>query len=303
MRVVIVTGTEPHHKSLCTEISKAFNVVGIMHPASTPRPVVRGRRFVRQAKTDGWPLAIMHVLGKLASRSRTCVDGLTGASLRAAFSGGTAGYQDIPRSLIHSSCDVHDPRSWDLLRSLRPNVTLCLGGPLYPKQFIDASPLMLNYHSGVSPIYNGSDTIRFAFANGHPHLCGGTLMIMSPDVDGGALLGHYLPAIDPGDSPESLFAKTVRGAAMMYRRLLQSVERGQPALHPIDQPKALFVTRGFQFGWYQSAMIERNLRADIAARFQRRETLLEYWREPDAEAAKAALHSTLHSLLWDRGRA
>ena len=60
---------------------------------------------------------------------------------------------------------------------------------------------MLNFHSGVSPLYNGSATILFAFANGHVHLCGGTLMTMSPVVDGGDVLAHFLPAIEAETHP------------------------------------------------------------------------------------------------------
>lgn len=305
MRVVIVTGTQPHHKNLCGAITGAFNVVGIIHPAEAPsRSAMRGRRLLRQAKTHGWPLAIMRVLGKLSSRRRDragCAEGTSALSVD--FSDGIEGYDRIPRSLIRTDCDVRDSRSHDFLRSLCPDVTLCLGGPVYPRQFIDASPLTLNFHSGVSPIYNGTASIQFAFANGHPHLCGGTLMMMSVEVDGGRILGHYLPAIGTGDSPDSLFSKTVRGAAVMYARILEYLQTGTGVVEYVPQPRPLFYTRGFHLGWYQNAMIAQNLSSDISARFQRKESLVEYWREPSRAAARAAFQSTLESLLWNAGHA
>lgn len=305
MRVVIVTGTQPHHKNLCGAITSAFNVVAIIHPAErVSGSAMRGRRLLRQARTNGWPLAIMRVLGELSSRWKGragCVEG--GSTRSTGFSEGIEAYQRIPRSLIRTNCDVRDPRSHEFLRSLCPDVTLCLGGPVYPRPFIDASPLTLNFHSGVSPIYNGTASIQFAFANGHPHLCGGTVMMMSGEVDGGRILGHYLPGIDRGDSPDSLFRKTVRGAPVMYARILEYLQTGTGVVQYVPQPPPLFYTRGFQLGWYQSAMIAQNLSSDISARFQREESFVEYWREPCQAAATMALQSTLESLLWNAGQA
>lgn len=305
MRVVIVTGTQPHHKNLCGAITSAFNVVAIIHPAeAASSAAVRGRRLLRQGRTHGWPLAIMRVLGEVSSRRKAragCVEGPSTSPT--GFSEGIEAYQRIPRSLIRTNCDVRDSRSHEFLRSLRPDVTLCLGGPVYPTAFIDASPLTLNFHSGVSPIYNGAASIQFAFANGHPHLCGGTVMMMSGEVDGGGILGHYLPAIDRGDSPDSLFSKTVRGASVMYARILEYVQTGTGVVQYVPQAPPLFYTRGFQLGWYQSAMITQNRSSDISARFQRKESFVEYWREPCQAAARAALQSTLESLLWNAGQA
>ncbi|NJO34095.1 MAG: hypothetical protein HC869_14095 [Rhodospirillales bacterium] len=101
-------------------------------------------------------------------------------------------------------------------------------------------PLILNFHSGISPIYNGSSTISFAFANGHPHLCGGTLMKMNAAVDGGEILAHYLPSVAAKDSPASLFMKTVGGAATLYERILDTCAAGLP-LRSIPQPPPLFL--------------------------------------------------------------
>ena len=305
MRVVICTGTQPHHKNLCGAIMSAFNVVAIIHPAEVASSsAVRGRRLLRQGRTHGWPLAIMRLLGELSSRRKAragCVEGPSPSPT--GFSEGIEAYRRIPRSLIRTNCDVRDSRLHEFLRSLCPDVTLCLGGPVYPRTFIDASPLTLNFHSGVSPIYNGTASIHFAFANGHPHLCGGTVMMMSGDVDGGRILGHYLPAIDRGDSPDSLFSKTVRGASVMYARILEYVQTGTGVVQYVPQPPPLFYTRGFQLGWYQSAMITQNRNSDISARFQRKESFVEYWREPCPAAARAALQSTLESLLWNTGHA
>jgi hypothetical protein len=124
-------------------------------------------------------------------------------------------------------------------------------------------------------------------------------MLMSVNVDGGRILGHYLPSIEAGDSPDSLFSKTVGGAAVMYSRILEYLQSGKGTIEYIPQPPPMFYTSGFQLGWYHSAMITQNLRSDIAGRFQRMESLVEYWREPSRMAAKTSLQSTLDNLLWN----
>ena len=207
-------------------------------------------------------------------------------------------YDDLPAPLIHPSCDVESPEAYALLRALRPDVTVCLGGPVYPQAFIDCSPLTLNFHSGIAPLYNGSASIQFAFAHGHPHLCGGTLMVMNAGVDNGRMLGHYLPAIHPGDTPDTLFRKTVYGAVVTYHRLLESLTAESRRLPAIPQPKPLFYTRGVELGWHHEIMIARNCRRGLAAQFARAEAVVEYWRADKPLAAQALYQETLNSLLW-----
>jgi hypothetical protein len=299
MRVVIITGSAPHHKHLCAEIMKVCPLAGIIHPAE-PRSsaTLRFQRLVRQAKTYGWSVVALHVLGKITSRTGN--HKLGGRIQQVDFSEGVAAYDRIPGSLIHNGCDVRLPGSADLLCSLQPDLSLFLGGPVYPKAFIEASPLSLNFHSGISPIYNGTASIKFAFANGHPHLCGGTLMVMAAAIDGGGILGHYLPAIQAGDSPESLFEKTVRGAAVMYTKLLEHLQTGKSPLQQIQQTPPLFYTRDFDFNWHHSRMIARNLQQDLPARYARDKAVVEYWREPTDTAANNLYQATLDRLLWGR---
>ena len=118
----------------------------------------------------------------------------------------------------------------------------CLGGPIYRPPLVAAVPLMLNFHSGVSPLYNGASTVAFAYANGHLRLCGGTLMTLSRRVNGGDILAHVLPAIEPGDTPGTLFARTVAGGIEAYLRALRDLARGEQ-LTGAPQDGRLFYVR------------------------------------------------------------
>jgi folate-dependent phosphoribosylglycinamide formyltransferase PurN len=300
MRVAIVTGQDPHHKHLCVKLASICNVVAIIHPTNSGRrSKLPFGRLLRQSKSRGLFTVAMYLLGKVfsgISKSRPSA----GASLpkNAGFSGSIAEYDRIPASLIHSDCNVRDPEVISLLQSVKPDVTVCLGGPVYPSAFIEASPLTLNFHSGIAPIYNGAASIQFAFANAHPHLCGGTLMIMGVEVDGGRILGHYLPEIESGDTPQSLFEKTVGGAAVMYARIIEEMQLRGTVLQRIPQPSPLFFTRAIELGLYQKAMIARHVRQDLPARYKRPEAIVEYWREPTGQEALHLYQTTLDRLLW-----
>lgn len=292
MNVVIVTGTAPHHQHLCATLADTHHVVGIIHPAEVrSSPGKRFQLLLKQSRKRGRSLTALYLLGKLLRQRNSAP--VTSDAMAAAEK-----YNRIPRALIHHGCDVRETSTHRLLASMRPDVTLCLGGPVYPTGFISASPLTLNFHSGISPLYNGTASTHFAYANGHPHLCGGTLMVIDTTVDGGRILGHYLPAVASGDSPSSLFAKTVQGAVTMYDRVLRGLEAGGLSPQSIRQPTPLFYTRGFDLGLFHQAMIAMNLRADVAARYERCENVVEYWREPTADAALELYRKTLDQLLW-----
>jgi hypothetical protein len=212
------------------------------------------------------------------------------------FSEAVRSYDALPAGLVHRDVDVH-AEGPVLLGRLHPDVVVVLGGPVYPKAFIEAAPLVLNFHSGISPIYNGTGTIRFAFANGHPHLCGGTLMKMSSIVDGGSILGHFLPEVESGDTPASLFMKTAMGATTLYDRILGSLGAGSK-LSSAPQARPLFYYRSLNWTLYQSLQIRRQVKLDLGRKYARPEEVVEYWREPDDSAASATLDATIRRLLW-----
>ncbi len=188
-----------------------------------------------------------------------------------------------------------------LLGRLSPDVVICLGGVPYPRSFIEACPLVLNYHSGFSPVYNGTSAIWFAFANGHPQWSGGTLMVMSTVIDGGDILTHYLPAISPTDDPFTLFQKTALGSAIAYDRFLSDLKSSGRSFAKAPQPNPLFYCRSRDWTPVHTARVRRNVKRQLCSGFTREESLVEYWREPSDAAAVAAVQRTTSRLMWGQG--
>ena len=284
--IVIVTGRGIQHSFLCDYLCARHNVVAILHPAASSN----GRAKILRARLKRFGLT--HVALNLVSR----IHGRHSRRQKLAFSDAFEEVAVATDAVIHENVDVHSRDAVKIIRECQPDLVIALGGPVYPRSFIDACPLMLNYHSGVSPFYNGTSSISFAFANGHPHLCGGTLMEMSPVVDGGRILAHYLPSVNALDTPETLFAKTTRGAATLYDRYLSNW--GQSNLGPsIKQPKPLFYYIAADWNIDTSIRLERNVLKAIAGKYLRDERIVEYWAQTNHEAAKSVFDNLLLSLL------
>lgn len=300
MKAVIVTGTAPHHKHLCAQLTESHNVVGVLH--HKPRPSSLGKqmsRFGKRLRNHGIQWTLLNVVGQASRRSlERKLLGRNTNRVAEVLRRAAEKYATLNPKLIHAVEDFGSQATLDLLKSLDPDVVLCLGGPIYPRTFIESCPLILNYHSGYSPIYNGTSTIWFAFANGHPHWCGGTLMVMNPEVDGGDILGHFLPAISKESDPAALFLQTTMGAAAMYRNVLTALEKSGSALSRIPQPRALFYFRSTDWTVVHSLKVRRHLRQQTCGQFSREEKMVEYWREPTLEAARESFERTTRQLMW-----
>jgi methionyl-tRNA formyltransferase len=288
MKVAVITPAgSAHGQHLCAEIAAAHELVGVLHPE--PRP---GKSKIERVRREAAAFGVPYELLRLAASSP--VGGWkqgAGASTDSFFPGAVP----PPAAVTRSFADVNSSDAVSWLGSLGADVGICLGGPIYRASLIESVPLMLNFHSGVSPLYNGTSTIAFAFANGHANLCGGTLMVMSPEVDGGDILGHYLPAVEHGDDPGTLFAKTVRGAAEIVLRFL---DREPEAFARCPQPPALFYYRGSDWTVDQGQRVRRRLADGVPDDQLRPSPRIEaYWEAQDDEAAARKVRDALGDLL------
>jgi len=150
-------------------------------------------------------------------------------------------------------------------------------------------------HTGFSPLYNGADTISFAFANGHIGLCGGTLMVINDRVDGGDILAHYLPAIEPEDTPVTISMRIFAAVPRIYLDFLKFMDGAKPFSRCV-QPPPLFYFRGRDWTIVHAQTAQRHIRNRLAARYQRSEQYIKYWEYP-GDTAYALLRSTVDQAI------
>jgi hypothetical protein len=122
-------------------------------------------------------------------------------------------------------------------------------------------------------------------------------MKMSSVIDGGAILAHYLPSVDAGDGPASLFMKTVGGAATLYERFLGAYSVGSPP-RCIPQAPPLFYYRHLQWSLYQTQLVNYYLKTRLAQKHLRAEQIVEYWNTSTDSEARDLYRRTIDGLLW-----
>ncbi len=294
MRIVVITPEGPAHaRSFVARLAESHELVGAIHPA--PRRVGLRAKLTKGRKELAGSGAVSTLLRASAAAPGSLSgwrpdEELDDAEARF-FTAAASAYDALVAPVAHRVADVNADTTVDLVRRLEPQAIACLGGPIYRRRLIEACPLMVNYHSGLSPLYNGTSSIQFAFANGHFHLCGGTLMTMSHTVDGGDILAHFLPTIEDGDTPATLFMKTVEGAAQLTARFLDHLGHAETFARAA-QPPPLFYTTGGDWTLYQSRNVARYLTRGAVSAFARDEEFIEYYtRSDDAEAREAVRHT------------
>jgi hypothetical protein len=296
VKLAIITPQQPlHHEHLCAYLARRHELVGVVHP-NGHRSTSRVQRLRKELRDYGAGHAVLRALATVPGPLRGWDPAAWRAAIDERFAGAGEEYRALAAPVARSVDDVNGPEAIAHLRALAPDVVMCLGGPIYRPALIEAVPLMVNFHSGVSPLYNGASTIAFAFANGHPQLCGGTLMVMNPVVDGGDILGHYLPAIEPDDDPATLFAKTVGGAAKIAGAFLDHLEAGA-GFTSCPQPPPLFYYRGADWTIHHGQRVRRAIDRRVVDVHLRAERLEPYWDAGDGDAARRRVNATLAALL------
>jgi methionyl-tRNA formyltransferase len=299
MRITIITPErQAHSKHFCAYLGRRHELVRVIHPAPAPVGVrTKLRRARRELARSGALNSLLWALAALPNPWSGCnwTRALREAEHRF-FPDAAEAYDDVVAPVAVRVTNVNADATVRLVREAAADVVLCLGGPIYGAPLIKACGTMINFHSGVSPLYNGASAIMFAFANGHVRLCGGTLMTMSPTVDGGDILAHYLPAIDADDTPVTLFMKTVRGAAETADRFLTHVEpTGTFARCP--QPSPLFYYTSGDWTIHYASKLRRHVERRSAAAAARPAELIEYYASEGDQEARARVRETTERLL------
>lgn len=299
--VMMTTPHEDYHKYLCAEIAKRHNVVAVLHP-SPPPPPKRLLHLSEHRKSIGKYGFLYHVLDRLANNKFKVFGWNLKRDVAEAehrfFPEAEAQYDELVADKAHYVANINGPEGVELLRGLKPDVVINSGGPIYRAPLIEAAKLMLNYHTGIAPVYNGADSVFWTYVNGQPHLTGGTLMVMNKEVDGGDMLAHYLPSVDADDTPGAQFMKTIRGGVDLCSRFVDDLTAGKTYVG-VPQSRPMRFTYSSEWTVYQNMMIARRVRQRICERFVRPEVVSEYWNLGDPVAAKRAAEGFLLKLVYD----
>ncbi|KAL6851829.1 nucleotide-binding domain-containing protein [Trichoderma novae-zelandiae] len=133
----------------------------------------------------------------------------------------------VPRDHVFTSPDitvdsVNCREVWDAVEQWKPELTIVSGTKFIGRKLNKVGGLMINLHIGHLPEYKGNHCIFFALYDGAVDKVSATLHQLTPHLDGGDVLDTVSPPILPGDSEETLYARSVH---MAIDRCIRHVEQ------------------------------------------------------------------------------
>lgn len=249
MKVLLVTNKSNHHKYWVYKLYSKFDIVGICHPDSKPNRKI----LIRNLKKRGFIFSLLKFLSFFYHKfSKDSFTKKLSNYQNEFFSKAANLYEAIPQDIIYTVDNINSDTSIKKAKELNPDVICFLGGDIVKKEFLSVAKIVtLNYHSGVSPFYNGSGTTFSAVADSRPNFCGGTLMTMNERIDGGAILAHYLTPISETDDSSKLFLKGIRGAVKAYSLVLEHISKTASAPKGFTQGRSVKYCTSSEWTIYQ----------------------------------------------------
>ena len=275
MKIALVTNKNLHHKYWVVEMSKQFNVEAIIHPD-------KGNYFNRIRSKKLYRYGMVYFLMKLLSISYSKISKKSFSRQNAHlekqfFNDYNQLYDDIDKNKIFNVQTVNNSDALKIIHEKNIDIICFLGGDLAGKEFINSPKIStFNFHSGISPIYNGNKTLFHALSDLRPNFCGGTLMKMNERIDGGEILSHYLVPIDETDTPSTLYMKNFQGCLKLYTEYLNF---GNFAEEGIPQKKSFKYYRNIDWTIANDIKLSYLRKKEIIKRFSRKEKIIKYYND------------------------
>lgn len=215
---------------------------------ATPRPPL-WKSVVNNFRAEGLT-GIMAGIGRIAERRRQAQaakrQALEAAEInRQYFNGlGERLLPDVPHRIAAS---VNEDSVYERICELQPDVLLIHGTTVVKKRLMQAVPLALNIHTGLSPWYKGVGSVAWALINGDVNNIGVTLHKLSSKLDGGDIVGQRRIVVHPNDTLNTIKARLHVAGIDMAIKAFQLLKDGKNLeFHPQDESQALLI-RGFLF--------------------------------------------------------
>lgn len=275
-RLLILTGSKIHHKYFINKLSECGEIIGvIIEDKKAPSKRKKMKHF-------GYLWTMAKFLSKLNYRFQKSDEYATLLNKQEI----EKRFEDFQDRIIKVS-NINSEESIKIIEDLAPDYICSLGGGLIEDKGISlAKKCALNFHSGISPFYNGADINSKVFENRNLNYLGGTLMIMTAKIDGGMILSHYFPSIELQDTPNTLFYKGIIGGTELYKEFINYNEK-EGRYTSIHQKKPMHYYLGY----------DHTIMTDIVVKYFLRKGLIKKFIRPDKKINYYDNSSTVKDLL------
>lgn len=279
MKIALVTNSGLHHSYWLKELYSKFEVcaVVIVKPKSK-------QKVSRQIKELGIIWLLLKVCSTIFHRlSKRSYPAVLKKMTKFYFSGHSLS------SGTGNTIKCADVNESDVIKKIKdasPDVICFLGGDIARSDFFkNTRALVLNYHSGLSPFYNGSATTFQAVANSRPNFCGGTLMVMNEVIDGGDILSYYLTPIESNDTAASLFCKGIIGCVELYTDFLVFYAANRQ-FNSIPQERSALYYKASHWTILEDLRLRVFEKSKKMAAYQREAKIMKIYNRPKAVASE-----------------
>jgi methionyl-tRNA formyltransferase len=140
--------------------------------------------------------------------------------------------------------DLNSPESLERLRAWKTDLIVSVSCPqIFKKDLIELAPLgCLNLHGSLLPDYRGVMPSFWVLANAERE-AGITLFFVNEKIDAGDVLVQRKYSIEPGDTLDSIIARSKKIGSDMVLEAIDKIEKGNTGTRPLDMKK------GRYFGW------------------------------------------------------
>ena len=265
-KILILTGQNIHHKYFINELSRCGEIVGIIVEDKKKRS--KKKKMMR----FGFIWTIFKILSKVflkINKENNPTVLFNKEEIEKTFN-------NFQGSVITVN-EINSKSTLKKIKNLSPDYICSLGGGLIKHEGISlAKKCALNFHSGVSPFYNGADINSKVFESRNLNYIGGTLMIMTAKIDGGGILSHFLPSIEIDDTPNSLFCKGILGGTELYREFIEYNEKYNK-YNSIQQKTPMHYYLGYDHNIMTDIIVKYFLKKELIKKFLRKETKINYY--------------------------
>lgn len=237
-KIALVTNESWHHKYWIAELHQKLDICLVIHPRKKKSLVsklvtIKRKKIFQYGMYRGFLKILSLIYNRIFSISRDMQLKNLGSETFQEFE---QEYNNIPKDRFYITGTVNSEACIKKIKEHDIDFIFFLGGDIAHKEFINSPKLRtLNFHSGISPFYNGNKTNYHAYINEDFHLIGGTLMYMTEKIDGGKIISHTLPKIKSNDNATVIFYRNIRMAVKAYIDFIEHMSSSKILPSGIDQ--------------------------------------------------------------------
>jgi teichuronic acid biosynthesis glycosyltransferase TuaH len=221
-RLVLITSDGPEHRYVANRIAEVFAVSAII--------VDRGKPQTRRERSRS--LRKKYTLTQLISRTSLRLTSLL-------FRDTQRRERDLLRTLGRTSREfatpdivryvdgINTPSGRAAVAEEAPDHLLVYGTGIVGSNVLDIARFgAINLHTGMSPMYRGSDCAFWPLFNREYNLVGATIHECTARIDGGEIYDRSPAVLHPDDGQFDAFARCVQVGADMYTSTIQHALSG-----------------------------------------------------------------------------